>query len=82
MVYTKIKYCYRIVNIGKCMRKKTIRVQLLLLQLQKEIFQTLEDGLKDHCNWFLSHCSAKVCDFFSNTTNPERGKEKENHFGC
>ena len=45
-------------------KKKTIRVQLLLLQLQKEIFQTLEDGLKDHCNWLLSHCSAKVCDFF------------------
>ena len=38
--------------------------------------------LKDHCNWLLSHCSAKVCDFFSNATNPKRGKEKENHFGC
>ena len=38
--------------------------------------------LKDHCNRFLSHCSAKVCDFFfSNTTNPERGKEKETILG-
>ena len=37
--------------------------------------------LKDHCNRLLSHCSVKGCDFFPNTTNPEKGKEKENHFG-
>ena len=37
--------------------------------------------LKDHCKRLLSHCSVKGCDFFPNTTNPEKGKEKENHFG-
>ena len=30
--------------------------------------------LKDHCNRFLSHCSAKVCDFFFQYDKPREGK--------
>ena len=30
--------------------------------------------LKDHCNWLLSHCSAKACDIFFQYDKPREGK--------
>ena len=32
--------------------------------------------LKDHCNWLLSHCSAKACDIFFPIRQTQRGERR------